>query len=182
LLGNFPDIRLKLSEVTIDSEGGTEATLAVEGLCPTLGASLPPLTQAHKQALRVLVDQFPQGATFTEWLKASGLKRTQFSKIACYLKLKCHVTGGSGSKGDKYYAKKADPGGDTKQQPSTGGTHPVDTSPKDRSVSSDQSNISSSEPTCGDPVGSVQSPSLGGRTDGAQAQENRAQSKECHYN
>jgi hypothetical protein len=94
----FTDINLKLCEVPTGI--GSDITLAVEGLCTAL--DVPTFADAQKDVLRVLADQFPNGATFTEWLTASKKKRTHFSNIVGALKMMGRVSGG-GSKGSKYH-------------------------------------------------------------------------------
>jgi hypothetical protein len=94
----FADINLKLCEVSTGI--GSDITLAVEGPCMALDVQT--FADAQKDVLRVLADQFPNGATFTEWLTASKKKRTHFSNIVGALKMMGRVSGG-GSKGSKYH-------------------------------------------------------------------------------
>jgi KaiC/GvpD/RAD55 family RecA-like ATPase len=147
---NFVDIKLTLKEVQMPK---AEATLAVKD-----GTQVhnPAASAVREFALKVLRDKFPQGATFKEWLDASKLPRSTFAGIVNDLKATGRVIGGGG-RGIRYHVAPIQGVKAPTNGHSTAGT-------KDQSVGPDQSKISSDGLTPG-PIGSVSSPSLGGRTE-----------------
>jgi RecA/RadA recombinase len=130
---NFADIKLTLKEVQMPNKG--EATLAVKDGTQIHNPATPSTPASHDSVLKVLRDRFPQGATFEEWLKASGQHRSTFSKIVSDLEAMGRVVGGRG-RGLRYHAAPIQG-----VKASTNGHSSTGT--KDQFVGPDQSKVSS---------------------------------------
>jgi hypothetical protein len=130
---DFADIKLTLKEVQMPNKG--EATLAVSDGSSVHTPATPATPAAHESVLKVLRDQFPQGATFGELLKASKLPRSTFSGIVHDLKVTGRVIGGGG-RGIRYQAAPIQGA-----KPSTNGHSSTGT--KDQFISPNQSKVSS---------------------------------------
>ena len=99
----FKEFSVVLVPVLVDSPGGAFSCLALDGPAGALDfMKTVDETERHAKALvKLMVEQFPEGATSTEFQKASGLAERTFMRALAWAKHARWFVGG-GNRGVRY--------------------------------------------------------------------------------
>jgi hypothetical protein len=100
----FKPFKVVLTPILVEIKQTSVPCAAVGGQIALLDLPTDAYAPRSDEALQVLRQQFPNGATWTAWMKATKLKKSTFVRAVAELEDSGRIGGGKGQ-GSKYYAK-----------------------------------------------------------------------------